>query len=396
MTMRHSYRAYASSPSAQVTDPDLDATHPGGQGGAGKYAKGWVPEKEPHQWINFVFQQVDVNFEELLQQGFLIWDASVTYAKGGLTFFNGLTYHALSSNINQQPDTNPTIWDSGVANMSEDDWRITANQFTNDLSAHIAKKGPTQNAHNTTIAQAGGYNKATIDGKFKASIDELSNHKKDFQNPHNLTLAQVNCLPAASGGIFTGLVTMYQMQLMGSANYLAAASGIVSIGNAGGRIGIKGGFPKNITSDEEYVSQESYFRTRSKYEIDFSVREPEYEIPLQGSLHSPSQGSYTLEFSRPSTLNYVDRAGVAQTAAVDEPAFTERGLLLTADTVFGIRTLWSGAATAQLYRDNIPELWDLTLTDGGLINITGVAGSINNLRIWQGPLTIYEKSTRGG
>lgn len=396
MTMRPSYRVYASSAFAQVTDPDLDASHPGGEGGAGKYAKGWVPEKEPHQWINFVFQQVDINFEEILQQGFLTWDASVTYAKGGLTFFNGLTYRALSSNINQQPDTNPTIWDSGIANMSEADWRTAADQFTADLSAHIAKKGPTQNAHNTTITQAGGYDKATIDGKFKTSSDALTNHKNDFNNPHNVTLTQVNCLPAATGGTFTGLVTMYQMHLVNSANYLAAVNGVVSLNNTNGRIGIKGGVPKNLVIDKEYVSQGSYPRIRAKYEINFSVREPEFEIPLQGSLNSPSQGSYILEFSRPSTLSYVDRAGVAQTAAVDEPAFTERGLLLTADTVFGIRTLWSGAATAQLYRDNIPELWDLTLTDGNLITITGVTGSINNLRIWQSPLTIYEKSTRGG
>lgn len=396
MTMRPSYRVYASGPSAAVTDPDLDASHPGGQGGAGKYAKGWVPEKEPHQWINYIFQQCDINFEELLQQGFLTWDASVTYALGGLTYFNGSTYRAKSSNINKPPETNPDIWESGIANMSEATWRTQAQQFTTGLNAHIARKGPTDNAHNTTIAQAGGYDKATIDALFKAPRDGLNAHLSDFNNPHNVTLTQVNCLPAATGGTFTGLVTMYQMQLIDATEYLSAVGGVITIGHASGRIGIKDSLPKNIVTGEEYVSQASYARIRSKYEIDFSTREPEFEIPLQGYLSSPSQGSYMLEFSRPSTLNYTDRAGVVRTAAVDEPAFTERGLLLTTDTVLMIRTLWSGNATAQLYRDNIPELWDLVLADSNLITITGTTGSVSNLRIWQGVLTDYEKSTRGG
>ena len=339
---------------------------------------------------------MDINFGELLTQGSLSWDASVNYIKGSMTFFGGRNYVALSNNLNKQPDTNPLVWEDYFANMNTATWATMVAQFTSSLNDHIGRLGPTQNVHMTTVGQVGGYTKQEIDAKFKGVNDSFDAHAKNLSNPHMVTPAQVNSLPAATGGTFTGAVTMYQMNIIDGTNYISGVDGIISLGNAHGRLGIKDSLPKNITSGEEYVTDGSYVRVRSKYEIWFSTREPEFEIPLQGSLSALAQGTYTLEFERPSTLNYLDRAGVAKTAAIDEPAFTERGLLLTADTKLRIKVLWSGAVTVQLYRDNIPELWDTSVSNDNLITIVGTTGSISNLRVWQGPLTQYEKSTRGG
>lgn len=394
--IRPTYKIWADSPYAAVKDPDLDDAHPSGEGGPGKYAKGWVVETEPHEWANFVVQQADINFGQLLTQGNLTWDATVDYLVGSLVYYGDRTWSCLVANKNQAPADGSAYWESYFANLSLATWTTMVAQFTSSLNDHIAQKGPTANVHNTTVTQAGGYTKQEINDKFGVPSTGISNHLNDFNNPHGLTLAQVNCLPAATGGTFGGLVTVYKMGLSSLTYSISAVGGIISIGNNLGRIGIKGTLPINTITGEELVTEASYVRIRAKHEIKFSTREPEFEIPLQGSLNAPAQGSYTLEFSRPSTLNYTDRAGVSRTAAVDEPAFTTRGLLLTADTVLGIRTLWSGAATAQVYRDDVPELWDITLTDGNLITIVGTTGSISNLRIWQGPLTIYEKSTRGG
>lgn len=394
--IRPTYRVWAVNPAASVKDPDLDASHPGGEGGNNKYSRGWVPEKEPAAWINYVLQQADNNFRQLLTQGHLSWDATVNYAKGAMTFHNGKAWSCLVANINQTPADASAYWDSALPAISAADWATFYAQFLSDLRAHTGSIGPTGNPHNDTITAAGGYTKAEIDAKFNALESANDAHLNDKNNPHGLTPAQVNCLSAAAGGIFTGLVTMYQMRLVDSDHNLNGLYGVISMGNPRGRLGIKDNRPKNIVKNSEYITESSYASVRAKHEIKFSTREPEFEIPLQGSLSNMTQGSYSLEFSRPSTLNYTDRAGIQQTAEVDEPAFTERGLLLTADTVLGIRTLWTGAATVQLYRDNVPELWDVALTDGNLITIVGTTGSINNLRVWQGPLTQYEKSTRGG
>lgn len=72
---RNSLRVWASSTDAIVTDPDLDVNHPGGQGGNNKYEHGWVVEKEPHQWANFIYNNVDVSIKELLENGTLLWEA---------------------------------------------------------------------------------------------------------------------------------------------------------------------------------------------------------------------------------------------------------------------------------------------------------------------------------
>ena len=69
-----------------VTDPDLDAGHPSGTGGAGKYDKGWVVEKEPHQWANFIYNAqttAQVNFAEHGVQE----RSSITYSIGALSWY---------------------------------------------------------------------------------------------------------------------------------------------------------------------------------------------------------------------------------------------------------------------------------------------------------------------
>ena len=59
--LRKTLRVWASSTTSEVTDPDLDVNHPGGQGGNQKYEKGWIVEKEPHQWANFIYNSIDVS-----------------------------------------------------------------------------------------------------------------------------------------------------------------------------------------------------------------------------------------------------------------------------------------------------------------------------------------------
>lgn len=395
--IRPSLRVWGDSELADVMDPDLDVDHPSGEGGNEKYSRGWIPEKEPHEWINYIFQTTDVSFLELLSQGTLTWDTTVAYELKSATFYNDSFWTCIQANIGQEPVDGSAYWEVGFANYTKDEWVAMSTAFANELATHKAILGPTGNAHNTTIDQAGGYTTQVIDDKFDAARTDYLDHTSNLTNPHNLTPAQVNCLPT-TGGEFTGLVA-YQHIYLVDINHrvsFSVANDYIVLHSGGNEMGIQAGKPMMVTKGKELLSELSYTRIRAKHEIKFSVRPPEFFLPMQGSLSSPSQGSYTLQFNRPSTLEYVDRAGVAQTAAVDEPAFGVHGLVLTADTVLNAIVKWSGAATVQLYRDGVPELWDTTLTDGDLISIIGTTGSVSNLSVWQIPLTDYEKSTRGG
>ena len=92
--LRKTLRVWASSATSEVTDPDLDVNHPGGQGGNQKYEKGWIVEKEPHQWANFIYNNIDVSLKELLEAGSLNWDNTVNYKKDSLVIYNEELYRA--------------------------------------------------------------------------------------------------------------------------------------------------------------------------------------------------------------------------------------------------------------------------------------------------------------
>lgn len=124
-----------------VTDPDLDDGHPGGTGGPNKYIDGWVVEKEPHQWSNFLYQVQTENFLNHAQHGVFEFDSAVNYKIGALSWeadmFKVLT---------------PTGWETAFASFTLDQ-AITIRDFGRDLlSVHAARK---DNPHSNTAIQVG-------------------------------------------------------------------------------------------------------------------------------------------------------------------------------------------------------------------------------------------------
>jgi hypothetical protein len=106
---------------------------------------------------------------------------------------------------------------------------------------------------------------------------------------------------------------------------------------------------------------------------------PILHLPLDGDIHL-ERGVGTAEFTRATTATYIDRSGVLQTAAIDEPRFEKKGLLME-----------GGSTNLISYSEVFSGLWtnvNLTITDtiadpaGGTLahkleNTAGGVGYIN-------------------
>ena len=76
-----------------------------------KYQTGWAVELPPRQWENFIQNKQDQAIAHINQHGVPVWDSATEYQANksytqGPT--NGLVYKCVSTNINQNPETDVT------------------------------------------------------------------------------------------------------------------------------------------------------------------------------------------------------------------------------------------------------------------------------------------------
>ena len=389
--LRKTLRVWASSITSEVTDPDLDVNHPGGQGGNQKYEKGWIVEKEPHQWANFIYNNVDASLKELLESGSLNWDNTVNYKKDSLVIYNEKLYRAIEPNIGKIPSS-LVSWEV-VPYQTASSYEAFLLMYQNTLATHKGKVGPTLNPHNDTASKVGTYTITETNAKIKVVQDDLDNHEAQA-NPHNLNAAIVGCLDKVTGGHFTGTVVYGAGIKFGTQEYGIDNDGLYRPNDS---FSIVGNVPYQKTSQQEIVTDTSYNRINIKHNFKFSVPPEDVKIMLVGDLSSLSEGNYTISYGRSSVLNYTNRAGAAATAGIDEPAFGEMGLILTADTVFMFSGLMSGtAATMSYVLNNITVVKTVDVTSDNLIDYVGTSGQVRNIQIWFTPLSAEQESMLGG
>lgn len=382
---RFDLRLWASGGTAATIDPDLDAAHPSGNGGPGKYALGWIPEKEPHQWINFLYGSQDEAMGKGMASGRMPRESSVSYKLGALT-------HSATRVLQVALVDNPATtehWDDCAAGDSKPVLTTWLTYNTNTMNAHIDKKGPTQNAHNTTVGQAGGYTKEEANAANNANLSSINNHKARKDNPHNVTYTQLNALSATLGGTFSGTVNFSLIKL-------TATTGIrqTEIFTAAEGLGITE-VPWLSTTQQEILTENSYMRIRTKHEPSFALPPEDIFIPLSDSLSSPTSGNYVLNFTRPTALAYTDRSGASVTAAVDTPAFELRGMKLTSNYVLQFVGAMVGDATVCFELDGQMKVYSMNMAEDDLKAYIGTAGNVKNLRIWLTPLTENQKTMLG-
>ena len=389
--LRKTLRVWASSATSEVTDQDLDVNHPGGQGGNQKYEKGWIVEKEPHQWANFIYNNIDVSLKELLEAGSLNWDNTVNYKKDSFVIYNEELYRATEPNIGKIPSS-LINWEV-VPYQTASSYEAFLLMYQNTLATHKGKVGPTLNPHNDTASKVGTYTITETDAKIKVVQDDLDNHEAQA-NPHNLNAANVGCLNKVTGGHFTGTVVYGAGIKFGTQEYGIDNDGLYRPNDS---FSIVSNVPYQKTSQQEIITDASYNRINIKHNFKFSVPGEDVKIMLVGNLSSMSEGDYTTSYGRPSVLNDTNRAGVAATAAIDEPAFGEMGLILTADTVFLFSGLMSGTtATMSYVLNNITVVKTVDVTSDNLIDYVGTYGQVRNIQIWFTPLSAEQESMLGG
>lgn len=388
--LRKTLRVWASSTNSEVTDPDLDINHPGGQGGNQKYEKGWIVEKEPHQWANFIYNNVDVSIEELLETSSLSWDNTVKYQKNSLIVYNEELYRATADNIGKVPNL-LVDWEI-VPYQTADSFGAFLRMYYQVLASHKGQKGA-MNPHHDTAGGVDTYTKSETDAKIKVVQDELDNHEAQV-NPHNLTATDVNCLDDKQGGHFTGIVTYGTGIKFGTQENGIDNDGIFDPKDS---LSIVNNVPYQKTSKQEVVTDKSYNRINMKYNFQFALPDVDVLIALTGNLNSLSEGNYTLSYGRSSVLNYTDRSGSAAVAQADEPAFGEMGLYLTTDTVFLFSGLMSGTTATMCYElNNETIIKTVDVSSDNLIDYVGTSGQVRNIQIWFTPLSAKQESMLGG
>lgn len=388
---RDSLRVWASSADAAVTDPDLDVNHPGGQGGNQKYEHGWIVEKEPHQWANFIYNNVDLSIKDCLKNGTLSWESGVTYRKDSICIYSGILFRAIKQNINRKPANYPGDWEIVPYAAASSFESYIENMYT-VLHSHEDIVGPTNNVHQTTATQADTYTKEESDAKIKVVQDDLDAHKAQ-SNPHNLDAEDVGTLDKNRGGHFTGVVTYNLIGFKDTGIYVDTDG----LTNTKDSISIVNNLPYQKTSGQEIVTNTSYNKIEMRYNPLFALPEPDISFAFTEGLSSLSEGAYILSYGRPTTYQYVNRAGVTVTAEIDEPPFGQFGLYLTADTVLTFSGLMSGVAATVYYLLNDEVIIkNVSVNSDNLIDYIGTAGQVRDMRIWLKQLTTKQESMLGG
>ena len=381
---------WASDVAAFVVDPETDASHPGGEGGPGKTASGWVTETEPEEWENYLLNLRGTRVKTVIQSGRMPWDEDIYYKLGALVYLSGILYVSLSgSNHNKNPSTMTAYW-SPVKFTTAAGYLATIADMQSKFTTHTV---PGQNSHGDDIVAIGGSYQGTIDAQVKFVSDGINAHIPRVDNPHSDTAINIGTIPV-TGGNFTGRINYLQNLSLGTnCELMTSISTFVAFRSNAGAIGI--GVADYATGGrwQSIFTAASFPVINTLYQPTFVMPKSDLHFPLMSSL-SGTSGLGTIVFTRPSTLAYTDKSLNAQTAPVNTPAFEVDGLKLVAGTsmlvsgvgIFGCR---DGCISYTL--NNTVVVQDVQFTSAELTYYFGTTGSVKNFRVWSQRLTPRQK-----
>lgn len=215
-----------------ATDPDLDVDHPIFQ--PQKYVKGWIVEKEPHQWQNFLYQITDQKLQIQAEEQFFEWESDLTYPPKAVVRSGDKLYINASGMPSQNvpPADNPNFWFE-VLGSDANAVKVARDFLQQVLDSHLSADNP----HNDNIHDIGGYEKEEIVDFFEDPTDPrtIRYHVRQVGKVHNETPAQLGTLPL-SGGTFTGDVAYAGGINFGSAGNTIVDGTSIKIGNGSGGI----------------------------------------------------------------------------------------------------------------------------------------------------------------
>lgn len=228
-------------------DPDLDTSSPIFQ--KDKYVKGWIVEKEPHQWANFLYQITDQKFQFIAEEQFIEGENDITLREGAISRSGDNIFITSSGNT------------EAILSALSSDVVSSTNNLNTTLANHLASDNP----HKDNIHQIGGYESGEIDLMFgdPTNPTTIVYHTNRTGKVHSETPQQLGTLPT-SGGTFTGDVVFSGGISLGS-GYVSADSSAVALGNPSGTISVdnsglavlsSGGTKSEITTTLNYQTHQ--------------------------------------------------------------------------------------------------------------------------------------------
>lgn len=361
-----------------------------------QYSVGWyvsprVVVKQPHQWWNAWYQAIDWQLVNAYQENYG-WQAEFEYQTGALAYKDGVRYIALRVSTGKSPEVSPADWVPAK-------FYTYAEAHADYLHRAAGVNGHTQgrsNPHQVTYAQLDGMSQEQIDALVTQVSRDTDAHIAD-ENPHGLTPDQVNCLHKDTGGTFTGPVGILRILLQGG-EIRRLASGFETVLDTGERFGVDTTEGRGQKDGLPMLTDSSYAEFRARNEHLFHVPIPDLHLPLNSWLHAysaPVDG--IIEYTSTAAVMYADKAGAAQTAPVDEPAFGKDGLVL--DSLAGQSLSANGLATGVAGTvfgvvDGVPWAFQGILDKSNLLEyFTGT--SLKDLRVWAITLTPYQLAALG-
>lgn len=293
MTKRSANLGLIWASNGEVADPDLDTTYPIFQ--SGKYLKGWIVEKEPHQWQNFLYQITDLKTQMLAAEQFVEWDSEISYTPravvrhGDELFVNDSTEVSLG----HSPDDSNT-WRNLLADNAAD-MATAVSDLQKRLADHIAADNP----HNDNIHDIGGYESGEIDSFLGDPADErtIVYHKNQSGGAvHGETPAQVGTLPD-SGGTFIGDVKFVGGITIGNA-LLGQDGPDQTFGNSKGSIHLTAGGTATSGADKSEIVTEANFNVKQMLVNNlFTLPPPIGQMDFSaGNFSQLSIGGYSFDY----------------------------------------------------------------------------------------------------
>ena len=315
-------RIWASAPLSPNVDP-----------GATKYNLGWGAEIPVFQMLNYINNRYDTNIVSLAQRGVFEWGNDIAYLNSSLVWdeADGFIYVSKTANPSTatRPGLNAAQWDKSAIQISRKQYDDAVLAWNN----HIAN---TSNPHALTTEILDTYAKAVIDSKVSTNNSNINTHIANHSNPHGVTAVQAGAVPV-TGGDYTGLVRhLFASTGIGASalacSLLADATGAFLAKGANAKLGIDNLFKPVFINDAAVKSQllldSNYISAREAVEASYVPPTPDCEIQLRNSINLV-YGYGATTFTGPAgSRGYVDKSGVAQTAALNAPRFTAKGLYL--------------------------------------------------------------------
>lgn len=291
-----------------ATDPDTDTTHPSYV--PNKYSLGWISQKPPEEWQNFLSQISDEKIINMIIEGIPYVDASVTYGEGAIFKNAGKIYVIDGGTAKEVMDIGGASYASLVAGLNS------------KITTHLAADNPHQDTVNTLVDKS--YNKTAVDNVFSSATDPrtIVYHKLQMgASAHGETPAQLGTLPVA-GGTFTGPVVMEKdvilnlspskiIHLNRSTAVLELASGTVSIGIDGAG----NCFVINTAGTWPIMTEAMYSDSQERWNNRFALPLPVLDMNMSDSMNDASS------------------VGVWTMTAQSTPVFSVKGGLKVSDNI---------------------------------------------------------------